>query len=222
MSVSHCFFDDYPSVRNGNRVAKILLDHDIPQFVEVEGCICRVWYPRQQPQCSVCREFGHRAPACPLSGRCRRCHQPGHMARECTQAWDQPFSVSPTDHSMETEDDSDTSSSASDDVPNTTAFVPSPVVTSPPVISTCFAATVTSPAVTSPRVISTCSTAAVSTSGSTVAVTAPVTFSTCPVSTAASVPSTSVQASTASAPKSSNSATQLLLLLLRCPKNLVL
>ena len=221
LSVSHCFFDDYPSVRNCNRVAKILLDHDIPQYVEVDGCNCRVWYPRQPPQCSVCREFSHRAPACPLSGRCRRCHQPGHMARECTQAWGPPFSVSRTDHSMETEDDSDTSSSASDDVSSTTASVPAPVVTSPPVISTCSAAIVTSPAVTSPRVISTCSTAAVSTSGPTVAVTAPVTFSTCTVSTAASVPSTSVQASTASAPKSSNSASTASTPLSKKPRTIV-
>ena len=188
LSVNHCFFDDYPSVRNGNRVAKVLLDRDIPQFAEVDGCNCRIWYPRQPPQCSVCKEFGHRAPACPLSGRCRRCHQPGHMARECTQAWGPSFSVSRTDHSMEVEDDSGTSSSASKDVPSTTASVTSPVVTSPPVVSTC-------------------STAAVPTSCPTVAVTAPVTFSTVTMTTAASVtvPSASVKVSTASAPESSNS-----------------
>ena len=171
LSISNCFFDDYPSVRNGNRVARMLLDRDIPQFVEVDGCNCRVWYPREPPQCSVCREFGHRAPACPLSGRCRRCNQPGHMARECTQAWGPSFSVSRTDHSMEIED-SDTSSCASDDVPSTTASVTSPVVTSPPAISTRSTAAVISPAVTSPPVISTCSIAAVSTSCPTVAVTA--------------------------------------------------
>ena len=180
LSVNHCFFDDYPSVRNGNRVAKVLLDRDIPQFVEIDGCNCRVWYPRQPPQCSVCREFGHRAPTCPLSGRCRRCHQPGHMARECTQAWGPSFSVPRTDHSVEVEDDSDTSSSASEDVPSTTASVTSPVVTSPSVISTC------------PPVTSVHSTAAVPTSCPTVAVTAPVKSSTGPVTmtTAASVPTT--------------------------------
>ena len=35
LSVSHCFFDEYPNVRNGNRVAKVLLDRDIPQFTEL-------------------------------------------------------------------------------------------------------------------------------------------------------------------------------------------
>ena len=76
----------------------------------MESCEYRVWYPRQPPQCSICREFGHRAPACPLSDLCRRCCQPGHMARECTQAWGPSDSVfSPasdgssdeSDHAME-------------------------------------------------------------------------------------------------------------------------
>ena len=119
--------------QNGNRVAKVLLDHDIPQFAEVDGCNCRIWYPRQPSQCSLCKEFGHRAPACPLSGLCRRCHQPGHMARECTQAWGPSFSALCAtishDHVMETEDtpvpdidDSDAVSSKSEDeVPVSTA-----------------------------------------------------------------------------------------------------
>ena len=110
LSVDHCYFDDFPSLCNGNRLVKILLARDIPSFVRVENCECRVWYPRQPPQCSICREFGHRAPACPLSGLCRRCRQPGHVARECTQAWGPSVSVfSPasdgssdeSDHAME-------------------------------------------------------------------------------------------------------------------------
>ena len=93
-------------LRNGNRLVKILLPQDIPSFVRVESCQCRVWYPRQPPQCSICREFGHRAPACPLSSLCRRFRQPGHVARECTQAWGPSvFVFSPasdeSDHAME-------------------------------------------------------------------------------------------------------------------------
>ena len=87
LSVDHCYFDDFPSLRNGNRLVKILLAQDIPSFVRVESCECRVWYPRQPPQCSICREFGHRALTCPLSSLCRCCRQPGHVARECAQAW---------------------------------------------------------------------------------------------------------------------------------------
>ena len=66
LSVDHCYFDDFPSLCNGNRLVKIA--QDIPSFVRVESCECRVWYPRQPPPCSIYRELGHRAPACPLSG----------------------------------------------------------------------------------------------------------------------------------------------------------
>ncbi|XP_015758082.1 PREDICTED: branchpoint-bridging protein-like [Acropora digitifera] len=169
----------------------MLLTQDIPYFVEIERCNCRVWYSRQPVQCSICREVGHRAPACPLSGRCRRCHQPGHVARECTQAWGPPLSVSRTDHSMDVEEDSGASPSDSE-VPSTTASVTLPAVTSPPVMST------------SP-VTAVCSTVAAPTSRPTVAVTTRVNVSTATMTTAASVPSASVKVSTASAAESSNS-----------------
>lgn len=61
----------------------------------VWGCECRIWYRDQPPQCFVCREFSHRAQSCSLSGLCRRCRQPGHKARECTQAWDPDSDVDP-------------------------------------------------------------------------------------------------------------------------------
>lgn len=59
LSVSHCFFNDFPTVHNGNCVAQVLLDREIPHFVEVEGCSCRVWYLCQPAQCSICL-FGNR------------------------------------------------------------------------------------------------------------------------------------------------------------------
>ena len=189
------FFDHYPTIRNGNRVAKVLLDRDIPQYVEVNGCSCRVWYVRQPAQCSVCREFGHRAPACPLSGRCRRCHQPGHVARECTQAWGPLFPVSrSTDLSMETELPATTASAV---VPvNTTSIAD--VTVSTAVFTT--AATVSTVPATVPSTSVNSSAAPVSTSCSTVTATAAATDSTCSVSTVASVPSTS-DASSASVSK---------------------
>ena len=198
LSIDHCHFEEYPTVRNGNRVIKILLTQDSPCFVEVEGCSCRVWYFRQPAKCSICREIGHRAPACPLSGRCRRCHQPGHVAREFTQAWGPLFPVSrSTDPSMET-----------DEVPATTASVIVPVNTtsiadvtvSTAVITT--AATVsTVPATVPSTSVNSIAAPVVSTSFSTVTATAAATDSACSVSTVASVPSTS-DASSASVSKS--------------------
>ena len=71
---------------NGNRLIRMLLSDHVPCFVRVDKFDCRVWYAGQPPQCSMCRFSGYRAPACPLSGLCRRCPQPGHMAKECSQA----------------------------------------------------------------------------------------------------------------------------------------
>ena len=197
LSVDHCYFDDFPSLCNGNRMVKILLAQDIPSFVRVENCECRVWYSRQPRQCSIGHEFGHRAPACQLSGLCRRCRQPGHVARECTQAWGPLFPVSrSTDPSMET-----------DEVPAATASVIAPVnmtsiadvTVSTAVITT--AATVLTVPATVPSTSVNSSAAPVSTSCSTITATAAATDSTCSVSTVASVPSTS-DASSASVSKS--------------------
>ena len=78
----------FSNLCNGNRILKMILNGDLPYFLSVCGCQCRVLYRGQPIQCFVCRALGHRAQACPLSGRCRYCHQVGHMARDCAQAWD--------------------------------------------------------------------------------------------------------------------------------------
>ena len=207
LSIDHCHFEEYLTACNGNRVIKILLTEDIPCFVKVEGCSCRVWYSRQPAQCSICREIGHRAPACPLSSRCRRCHQPGHMARECTQTWGPLFPVSrSTDLSMETDEVPATTASVIGPV-NTTSIADVTVSTAAPTASTscavvtATAATASTVPVTVPSTsVNSSAVPVVSTSCSTITASAAATNSTC---SAASVPSTS-HASSASVSKSKN------------------
>ena len=94
LTVERSVAESFPNLCNGNRVLKMILNEELPYFLSVCGCQCRVWYRGQPIQCFVCCELGHRAQACPLSGRCRHCHQVGHMARGCARAWDPHPSVS--------------------------------------------------------------------------------------------------------------------------------
>ena len=83
-SLSPQFHPGWPDVKNGIRVAKVTLVKDLPSSVRIAGFDARLWYQGQPQSCPVCRQFGHRVLDCPLNGLCRRCHQPGHMARECS------------------------------------------------------------------------------------------------------------------------------------------
>ena len=87
LSVQRSKHAAFPVLLDGNRVVRMSLSRDIPSTVNVAGFDCRVWYARQPPQCSICSKSGHRNRDCPLSGLCRRCRQPGHLAKECKQAW---------------------------------------------------------------------------------------------------------------------------------------
>ena len=87
LSVRPSTFANFPAIYNGYRVLEMALGRDIPYLISFGDSNCRVWYPRQPVYCVICRKTGHRCPSCPLSGLCRRCCQPGHLARECRQAW---------------------------------------------------------------------------------------------------------------------------------------
>ena len=83
----------FPSLCDGNRLIKIVLEQSLPYFMSVCGCECHVWYREQPPQCFLCREVGHRAQSCPLSGLCRRCRQLGHRASKSARARDPALSA---------------------------------------------------------------------------------------------------------------------------------
>ena len=89
-SVRPCFFRVFPSVANGARVLLMFFDESvqsIPSTLCVSQFPVRVWHAGQPYVCSICHESGHLPQACPFSGRCLHCKQPGHRARDCAQAW---------------------------------------------------------------------------------------------------------------------------------------
>ena len=82
-SVLRQTYPGMPDVFTGTRVVKVTLSKDLPSSARVLGFDVRFWYQSQPRACPVCRAFGHRVKDCPFNGKCRRCSQPGHMAREC-------------------------------------------------------------------------------------------------------------------------------------------
>ena len=44
--------------------------------------MCKTWYVGQPVECDIC-QGGHVSKNCPLKGKCRRCLESGHMARDC-------------------------------------------------------------------------------------------------------------------------------------------
>ena len=83
----------YPGLLNGTRLVKVTLENDIPSTVHIRGFDCRVWYQGQPQACAICRSYRHRVKECPLNGLCRRCHQAGHVARECREPRRRPSNV---------------------------------------------------------------------------------------------------------------------------------
>ena len=83
-SVSMQTYPGMPQVFTGTRVVKVTLAKDLPSSARVSGFDVQFWYQGQPQACPVCRSYGHRVKDCPFNGLCRRCSQPGHMARECS------------------------------------------------------------------------------------------------------------------------------------------
>lgn len=79
------------AVYSGTRKVRIVHKNvHILRFVNIDGIRCKVWHKEQPVECDICKA-AHIASVCPLCGKCTRCHQEGHVRRECTfLAWQSP------------------------------------------------------------------------------------------------------------------------------------
>lgn len=82
MNIKHESDRDFPSVVTGTRLIRMKLSSDIPSRIKVNRYPCNVWYNGQPKTCRICGE-DHEAPTCPYKGKCLRCLQEGHTARNC-------------------------------------------------------------------------------------------------------------------------------------------
>ena len=71
------------SLSTGNRLVRIVRKKHIPRSLNVAGYAIKTWYAGQPTECDICRE-AHVAKNCPFRGKCRKCMQEGHVARDCT------------------------------------------------------------------------------------------------------------------------------------------
>ena len=86
IDISHQRFSGFRAIKTGTRIVRMSLDHHIPFECTIRGFPCRVWYRGQPIKCVICKG-AHKAAECPDKNNCRRCHQPGHVAKDCQNAW---------------------------------------------------------------------------------------------------------------------------------------
>ena len=78
-----------PQCPRGTHIAKMLRNNHIPRSLDIGFSLCKVWYHGQPVECDIFGK-GHVSKVCPVRGKCRRCLEPGHVARECKnppKAW---------------------------------------------------------------------------------------------------------------------------------------
>ena len=72
------------SVVDGVRTVTMVRTGPIPRNIDVDGFHCKVSYLGQAIECDIYEKVGNVARVYPLRGCCFRCHQHGHLVRDCT------------------------------------------------------------------------------------------------------------------------------------------
>ena len=79
--IQYQHYPDLCSISTGTRVVKMVRNSPIPRSLDVGGYMCKTWYVGQPVECDIC-QGGHFSKNCPLKGKCRRCLESGHTARD--------------------------------------------------------------------------------------------------------------------------------------------